>query len=150
MAARRRWTSWWRTPWTYPWNLLKEPRALSAIMDILYLSIVVLIGLPTLLVLPGTGLADHFDLSLAVLAGIPLVAGGLIATISLWGGAWFLERGGIVLIIGGLIVRAVIVVALPYTDAVTAIGVGEVWALSLALAGRFFIIRGLDLDPREV
>ena len=150
MAARRRWTSWWRTPWTYPWNLLKEPRALSAIMAILYLSIVVLIGLPTLLVLPGTGLADNFDLSLAVLAGIPLVAGGLIAAISLWGGAWFLERGGIVLIIGGLIVRAVIVVALPYTDAVTAIGVGEVWALSLALAARFFIIRGLDLDPREV
>lgn len=150
MAARRRWTSWWRTPWIYPWSFLKEPRVLSAIMAILYLSIVVLIGLPTLLVLPGTGLADHFDLSLAVLAGIPLVAGGIIAAISLWGRAWFLERGGIVLIIGGLIVRAVIVVALPDTDAVTAIGVGEVWALSLALAARFFIIRGLDLDPREV
>ena len=149
MTARQRWTSWWRTPWTYPWSLLKEPRALSAIMAALYLSLAALIGLPTLLVLPGTGMPTHYDVSLSLIAGLPLVLGGLIAAASLWGGAWFLERGGIVLLVGGLIVRAIIVIALPYSDAATTIGVGEVWALILALAARYFIIRGLDLDPRE-
>lgn len=141
--------SWWRTPWTYPWSLLKEPRALSVIMATFYLAIVAMIGLPTLLVLPGTGLAQHFDMTLSVVAGLPLVLGGTIAAASLWGGAWFLERGGILMLTGGLIARGVIVWALPYSDAATTIALGEVATLTLALAARYFTIRGLDLNPRE-
>ena len=149
MPTRERLASWWRTPWTYPWSLLKEPRALSAIMAAVYLSIVALVGLPTLLVLPGTGLDTHYDMSLSIIAGLPLVLGGTLAAASLWGGAWFLERGGILLILGGLVARGVIIWVLPYSDAATTIGIGEVAALTLALAARFFTIRGLDLNPRE-
>lgn len=148
-GMRQHLTSWWRAPWTYPWNLLKEPRALSAIMAGFYLSIVIMVGLPTLLVLPGTGMAIHYDASLSIITGGSLTVGGLIAAASLWGGAWAIERGGIYILAGGLIARGVIVVALPYTDAVTSIGLGEVTALLLALAARFFTIRGLDLNPRE-
>lgn len=148
-SLRRHLDSWWEDPWTYPWSLLKEPRALSAIMTAFYLTIVLLVGIPTLLVLPGTGMAIHFDASLSIITGGSLTVGGLIAAASLWGGAWAIERGGIYILAGGLIARGVIVVALPYTDAVTSIGLGEVTALLLALAARFFTIRGLDLNPRE-
>ena len=132
--------------WTHPYRLLKEPRVISAILAVAYLTIAALIGLPTLAATPQTMLAEHTNITLASLVGGLTILGGALAASSLVGGSWIVERAGIAWIIGGLIARAVIVWNLPW-DPSTIVHLGELIALCLLLAARYARVSGLDLDP---
>ena len=132
--------------WTHPYRLLKEPRIISAILAAAYLTIAAMIGVPTLAATPQTMLAEHTSLTLASIVGTLTILGGTLAASSLVGGAWIVERAGIVWIIGGLIARAIIVWHMPH-DASTIVRLGELIVLCLLLAARWARVSGLDLDP---
>lgn len=132
------------------WDRLKQPPVLSALWASLYVTIAVLIGAPTLATTAGHAQTYAYGIELAIVAGTPLIAGGLIAAVSLWWGVWVIERGAILILTGGLIARSIIVVWLPTVSIITRIvEVGSIIAILLALAIRYATIWGLDLDPQE-
>ena len=134
--------------WALPWRLVKEPRPLSVLVGLSYLTLAFTVGLHTIVNAPSTALAEHVSLTLAATVGVLTLLGGILAAGSLVGGAWFVERTGILFLVGGLIARAVIVWHSPDLGAVVP-RMGEIAAILLLLAGRYVRIWGLDLDPTK-
>lgn len=132
--------------WLRPYRLLKEPRFDSALIAFAYLVAAFGIGLPTILFIPDTRLANDVDAWLAFAAGVLVVAGGVLAGASLHGGAWFIERTGIALLVGGLLARAVIVTNLNFEPSVV-VRLAEIVALSAFLGWRCRFVSGLVLNP---
>ena len=135
--------------WLRPYRLLKEPRVVSLLLALCYAAIAFGIGLPTITNVPDTILGVHVDYSLAVVVGLFALGGGIMAASSLLGGAWFVERTGIVFIMGALAARAAIVVFLPMTDAQTIVRVAELLTIGLLLGVRLRIVGQLALDPTK-
>lgn len=132
--------------WLRPYRLLKEPQFDSALVAFAYLVAALGIGLPTLLWVPDTRLDGDVDTWLAIAASGLVIAGGLMAALSLHGGAWFIERTGIALLSGGLLARAVIVANLAYEPSVV-VRLAEIVALCAFLGWRCRFVSGLALNP---
>ena len=92
----------------------------------------------------------HVDTVLALLSTAFSVAGGLAGWASQYRGFWFLERGAIWLIWGGLSVRSVVVVMI--SDATVfeiAARVAAHLTVCVLLAPRYRSITGADRDPHQ-
>lgn len=133
--------------WLEPYRMLKEPRLVSALLGAAYTIIALFVGLPTLLSPPVTPLALAVGVALSWVIALFTIVGGITAAASLYGGAWFVERFGILLMIGGLLARAATVVQLQIPVVQAAPRVAEIVALCLILAARYRRISGPVLDP---
>lgn len=132
--------------WLRPYRLLKEPRIDSGLISLGYLVAAFGIGIPTILFVPDTRLPSEVDTWLAIATGVLVTLGGIMGAVSLFGGAWFLERAGIAFLVGGLLARAVIVSSLVFEPSVV-VRLAEIVALSAFLAWRCRFVSGLTLNP---
>lgn len=130
---------------TKPYRALRHPPREALAYQVAYLVLVVGAALSA-----GVHDLGPVDRVLALLSAAFSVAGGLAGWVSQYKGFWFLERGAICLIWGGLSVRAVVLVMI--SDATVfeiAARVAAHLTVCVLLIPRYRSITGADRDPHK-
>lgn len=125
-----------------PWLRLREPKVINALLATAY--VLVSVAGASLLLNPPAALAGHF---LTCWVGWLLLAGGMLPLLSLHGGYWWIEKSGLMFLIGGLLAYIAAVWTLPVDLGEKAVRSILAWALVTFLIARWVHIRELDLDP---
>jgi len=130
---------------TKPYRALRHPPGEALIYQAAYL--VLAVGAALSASVHDLG---HVDTILALFSAAFTVAGGLAGWASQFRGFWFLERGAVWLIWGGLSVRSVVIVMI--SDATVfeiAARVAALLAVCVLLMPRYRSITGADRDPHK-
>ena len=131
--------------WLRPYYALRHPPEDALAYQIAYAILAVGAAMSA-----GVHDAEHIDASLAILAAVFSTIGGVIGWLSQYRGLWFLERGAIWFIWGGLTVRSVVVAmiadASPFEIAAR---VSALLTVCVLLVPRYRGIAGADQDPRK-
>lgn len=132
----------------YPWNLLKEPKSVSAAMAAAY-TLFALNGFLFLFFTPGE-LITYTGISISLVMGTCMILGGMSGLFSLHGGKWSLERAGIYFCSGGVLGYMIALVFIIDADWAEKF-VRFDWSLVIlfGLVARFFRVRGFILDPNK-
>lgn len=130
-----------------PWTLLKEPRFISAMWATVY-SIFAVNGIIFIGYTPPD-LLYKVGQPLTFLTGGLLITGGILATFSLHGGQWYVERAGIIFCTVGMVGYAASTWF--FDDSLSEQLMRTLFSISIvcAAAARFYKIRGLTLDPSK-
>jgi hypothetical protein len=130
-----------------PWTLLKEPKFISAMWGVVY-SIYALNGIVFVLYTPPD-LIYRPGQPVTFLTGGLLIVGGILATLSLHGGQWYMERAGIIFGSFGMI--GYVISVWFFDDSLSEKFIRTLFSIGLMCAtfARFYKIKGLTLDPSK-
>lgn len=129
------------------WSLLKEPRFISALHAIAY-SIVFAIGIIFVFATPGD-LVSRNGVALGFIIGGLFIVSGVLGTYSLHGGEWWMERAGVIFLIGGLLGYIMAIWTFDGQMAEKTVRTLLSIVLILLFSIRYYRIRGLVLDPTK-
>lgn len=130
------------------WRRIQEPRFVTAIQAIEYV-VVVIAGIIALISPPATVTAVMGG-TLMHVTGIMLVTGGTIALIGTPGGIWWLERIGLLAILGGLSSYLSVVIHLELTAGGSRLlQIAVITIALLSLLKRLVRIWNLEFDPEK-
>lgn len=130
------------------WLRVQEPRALSAIYFFAYLAIGVL-GL-AVVVDPPRSIQSSIGHILMTAWGMTLLAGGLIGSVSVLPGIWWLERAAAIFCMTAMGVYGIALLGVPVTQVSTRIAsICFVIFAILAFAARLVKIRHHAYDPEK-
>jgi len=130
-----------------PWSLLKEPKFVSAMMATAY---ALMSGTGLLLIFaPPDEVVSHSWLLVGYLVGGLFIMGGVFGAYSLHGGEWWIERAGVILLIGAMLGYVFTFWSLDNSFTEDCIRTLLSFVIMCLLAMRFYKIRGLTLDPTK-
>ncbi|RFA15825.1 hypothetical protein B7R22_05305 [Subtercola boreus] len=127
----------------FVFELIAEPRVIRLIMFAIYITFLA----AGLLVIqsPSNGIMKVLGPGLVIVFGTFLAVGGLLGSVAVLPGVWWLERGGIIAAVTGLLMYMVIIVVL----GTSAIGFPVALMLIGFLVIRWMEIRRYQLAPRR-
>lgn len=131
-----------------PWSLLKDPKFVSAMMALAY-TLFTLTGLIIIFAPPDEVVSRTWVL-VGYLVGGFFIIGGLLGTLSLHGGEWWIERAGLMFEVGAMLGYVFTLWSLN-DNSTTEVHVRTSLSFVVIslLAMRFYKIRGLTLDPTK-
>lgn len=129
------------------WNLLHEPRVITAIIAVTWL-LVLAAGINALVDPPAT-FTTRFDASIAITWPIAFVVGGVLGFAGSLPGWWWIERGAIIAAGTGLGAYVLMVLTLHYSSPMGNRVPQALIMLALLghLVNRWIRVRGAQVDP---